>query len=307
MLLTGDGGDQWLAGSNYHSADLLRRFRLFQAVRRSRDDSRILGGLDRHASPLRMLLRFGAFPLLPIAMQRGVRRLWKGCQTEVPLWIGPALARRAGLMERRARTPMNGSAMPTVALREDIRGRMDFSWYSLIDRNVAQFGLEYRHPFLDRRVIEYCLGLPHEQLRRGDQTKFVLRQAMDGILPQSVRTRRTKARLGSPSYWQAMESLGGAAFLQSSQIAALGWVDGRQVAEMYRQTAAHYERNDEKYIQYLWPLWMICGIELWYRIVFSGEAATALWRTQDLRESRSKKDFRCETQKAEAYSSAKAS
>ena len=40
-----------------------------------------------------------------------------------------------------------------------------------------------RHPFLDRRLVEYVLAVPGEQLYRVDSTKSLLRHAMTGLLP----------------------------------------------------------------------------------------------------------------------------
>ena len=67
-------------------------------------------------------------------------------------------------------------------------------WY---DRSVARFGLEARHPFLDRRLAEFLLAIPGEQLYRGGRSKWLLRRAMDGILPGPVLERRDKTRFGS--------------------------------------------------------------------------------------------------------------
>ncbi len=53
-------------------------------------------------------------------------------------------------------------------------------------------GIEARYPFWDRRVVEFCLGLPaHEKLSRG-WSRLVLRRAMAGIVPDSVLQRRDK-------------------------------------------------------------------------------------------------------------------
>ena len=52
--------------------------------------------------------------------------------------------------------------------------------------------VEARVPFLDHRVVELALGLPEEHRISNGETKRVLRQAMKGLLPEPVRTRKDK-------------------------------------------------------------------------------------------------------------------
>jgi asparagine synthase (glutamine-hydrolysing) len=55
--------------------------------------------------------------------------------------------------------------------------------------HTSRHGIELRHPYRDRRVIELALGLPADQLYRPNRTKAVLRTAMVGLLPEIVRER----------------------------------------------------------------------------------------------------------------------
>ncbi|OFV95345.1 MAG: asparagine synthase (glutamine-hydrolyzing) [Acidobacteria bacterium RIFCSPLOWO2_12_FULL_54_10] len=270
VLLTGDGGDQLLNGSPYHNADLLRRLNLSGAIRQSYADSRIFADWGKAVSPHYILLRHGIWPLLPKSIKRLVERTVRG-RDGLPPWIAPQFARRIRLLERLAEPKMVGHRFRTIAQREVVLSQLDFPFYSHVDRYGSRFGIEYRHPFLDRKVIEYCLALPHEQLRRGDQTKFVLREAMKGFLPEKVRSRRTKALLGNHTFWNAIQGFGGGRFFDRLAIGALGWVDKIEVQKMYRHTAMLFDQNDERYTKFLWPLWMICGIELWFNSVFEGK------------------------------------
>ncbi|HKZ43509.1 MAG TPA: asparagine synthetase B family protein, partial [Anaerolineales bacterium] len=53
---------------------------------------------------------------------------------------------------------------------------------------AGRYGLELRHPFRDLRLLEFVLSIPAYQLIRNEQKKYILRNAMKGILPESVRT-----------------------------------------------------------------------------------------------------------------------
>ncbi len=60
------------------------------------------------------------------------------------------------------------------------------------DRNSMDNSIEARVPFLDYRIVEFLFSLPEELKIRGVTTKHILREAMKGILPEAVRTRKDK-------------------------------------------------------------------------------------------------------------------
>jgi asparagine synthase (glutamine-hydrolysing) len=66
----------------------------------------------------------------------------------------------------------------------------------LSDRMVAWLGVEGRYPFLDRRLVEYCLSLPSDQKLADGYTRIVARRAMEGIVPDAVRWRAGKGAPG---------------------------------------------------------------------------------------------------------------
>lgn len=65
------------------------------------------------------------------------------------------------------------------------------------DRVASALAIEPRDPFIDLRVIDFCLALPGRQLVREGWPKWILRQAMAGLLPDAVRWRRGKEHLGA--------------------------------------------------------------------------------------------------------------
>ena len=58
-------------------------------------------------------------------------------------------------------------------------------------------GVEPRFPFLDRRLVEVCVALPPGQRLRDGLTRSVLRRAMSDRLPDLLRRRAGKARIGN--------------------------------------------------------------------------------------------------------------
>lgn len=69
--------------------------------------------------------------------------------------------------------------------------------YSLemINRLASAFSVEVRFPFCDRRLIEFCLALPPEQKLHDGWNRFVMRQAMQGVLPEQIQWRGGKISL----------------------------------------------------------------------------------------------------------------
>ena len=66
------------------------------------------------------------------------------------------------------------------------------------DRSSMAFSIEARVPLLDHNVVEYGVSLPdHLKLHNG-WSKFAVREAMQGILPDSVRLRKTKLGFAVP-------------------------------------------------------------------------------------------------------------
>src|SRR4030095_16978007 len=66
-----------------------------------------------------------------------------------------------------------------------------------VDRASMAVSLEVRAPFLDRRVAEFAASLPSNYKLRGRKTKYILKKAVDEVLPPFV-TRRSKKGFGVP-------------------------------------------------------------------------------------------------------------
>ena len=66
-----------------------------------------------------------------------------------------------------------------------------------VDRASMAVSLEVRAPFLDPRVAEFAASLPSSYKLRGHKTKYILKKAVDELLPRFV-TRRSKKGFGVP-------------------------------------------------------------------------------------------------------------
>jgi len=66
------------------------------------------------------------------------------------------------------------------------------------DRNSMAFSIESRVPFLDHRVVEFLFSVPSEWKTHRGVTKRILRESMDGVLPEKVRSRPDKLGFVTP-------------------------------------------------------------------------------------------------------------
>jgi asparagine synthase (glutamine-hydrolysing) len=96
------------------------------------------------------------------------------------------------------------------------------------DRNSMAWGVEARLPFLDHRVVEFARSLPDDYLLRRGWTKVVLREALRGLVPESVLARPTKMGLPGPveGAKAAGSRLAGEAW---KRLVRGGWIDPRTV------------------------------------------------------------------------------
>ena len=70
------------------------------------------------------------------------------------------------------------------------------------DRMSMAHGVEARVPFADHRIVEYLYNLPWSYRYHNETEKSLLREAMGGYLPESIRTRKKSPypKTHSPQY-----------------------------------------------------------------------------------------------------------
>jgi len=68
---------------------------------------------------------------------------------------------------------------------------------------ATRYSIETRYPFLDHRLVEFCLSLPAEQKLSNGWSRAIQRKAMAGMVPDSILRRITKADL-SPNYYYGL-------------------------------------------------------------------------------------------------------
>ncbi|MDR4470742.1 MAG: hypothetical protein MRJ68_20995, partial [Nitrospira sp.] len=62
-----------------------------------------------------------------------------------------------------------------------------------------------------------------------------------------------------------------AAIFRSLSVASMGWADGDRIWTDYQSMVSLYSQGNEDYRFHVSPLWMILGVELWWRTMFLGQ------------------------------------
>jgi asparagine synthase (glutamine-hydrolysing) len=136
------------------------------------------------------------------------------------------------------------------------------------DQMSMATSLESRVPFLDHKLVEFTARMPDTMKLRGQTTKYVLREAMKGVLPEKILTR---SKMGFPvpiGVWfrGPFKSLIDEYVLSdralSRGIFAPDFV--RQIASLHQSGEDHAER-----------LWSLLNFEIWQRQFFDGEKSQA--------------------------------
>jgi asparagine synthase (glutamine-hydrolysing) len=185
VLLSGVGADHYLTGNLYFFADRLSSGHAIGAIRE----------LARWATLGRisfwpLLYESAVYPLLP----RSIRAQLPPAATSAPRWVMPSFARRfemarAGAIVRSLDAPAGHKYAGAVAHQLANFGNS-------CDRGLVTDVLQMRYPFLYRPLVEFALCLPPELRTRPFARKWILREAMRGVLPEIVRTRRGKGSNG---------------------------------------------------------------------------------------------------------------
>lgn len=186
VTIDGHGGDEALAGYSWH---------LLAAMR------------DAVMNPFRMADLISTFNKMDVVIN------W-----QIPSYVLEKLTRRSSnkLIARQKSSwlMVDPNLFYSRAMDEDmplLKGRdslfkqlyIDFHFTHLptnlrdFDRLSMAHGVEVRSPFMDWRLVCYTFSLPSKRKIADGYTKKILRDAMKGTLPNTIRTRTTK--LGFPN------------------------------------------------------------------------------------------------------------
>ncbi len=200
VLLDGQGGDEVFGGyakfRYAYMASLLRSGRLFRIAREvgamiKQGDSRyvlnIRNGYRYLPKSARRLLNLDS--TLQAAMKADWNRVVADNSSPATRWWRNAAGGRNG--------DGAGTAMQRIQIDDILVDTLPLL-LRMEDRSSMAFSIEARVPLLDHKLVEYGVSLPDHLKVRDGWSKYAVRQAVRGIIPERVRLRRSKLGFAAP-------------------------------------------------------------------------------------------------------------
>jgi len=251
VLLTGIGADQLSrAGERGALADRLRSGRIVSAWREARALARAYGGDGRRA----------AVDALWSALSPRVRRTARALSgREAPVWLVPRLARSR-------RPPWHDDARFETRMAAEI-------WRALtaptlvfalekLDAEAARLGIEPRHPYLDRRVVECVVAVrPEVFVHHGYRKQFVQRALGAGLPLRTIERGAEHLPVADPTRALRQETARIDAELFDRDARVFEYVDRTRARRMRDEYLAHGGRHGAR-------LWSFVLLEAWLRRTF---------------------------------------
>jgi asparagine synthase (glutamine-hydrolysing) len=127
------------------------------------------------------------------------------------------------------------------------------------DKLSSAASVEVRVPLLDNEIVDFMSRVPADLKLKGFQTKYLMRRAIEGILPDRVLHRR-KAGFGAPIRTWLRRDLKEMVddLLSSDVVEARGHFDPQRVRQMISDD--RQGRTDNSY-----RIWALLTLELWQR------------------------------------------
>ena len=239
LVLTGVGSDEILVSMPHSLLDSVRRFRWLKAACQARRLAR-----KRNEGIWSVVVDDALSQLFPILCRDGIHPYLHNGQSRwpslglftVPPWIRRCFAREAGLFRlgRERARQIHSLSRQTAYQRTLLTGAGDWNRQYL----AAPRGVMVSHPFRDPRIIRFVLGLPEEIRASVQETKPVLRAAVRGLLPESIRCRNMKRGFDEVN-GKALNrhQVGLERFIRTSAFSALPLIDVDAFCSALRQAA----------------------------------------------------------------------
>lgn len=214
VVLTGHGGDHWFDPSPYVLLDLIEDRRFLTAWRMAKS----FAGPGLRA-PAWLLVKAGVEPYRPSWLRR------PGAVRRAVAVTGAARA-EARLDERRTpgRLPRAFHRLRAQRHFEHCAGGYDAMSFEIFDRTAALGGVECRHPYFDRRLVEFGCRVPVTVHATPALNRRLQRGGLCDLLPPGIAARRTKARF-SEVWLRDIDRHLPEACWPDTHVVRNGWVD----------------------------------------------------------------------------------
>ena len=270
-IMGGLGQCCWFQDEPVASAAVIAHLQLLQFIRRhgfkvmlnGQGGDEILGGYNKFYWPFyKELVRTSPWRLpgeiagllrrSPPPLSEGWRRFQRSRSLPAaPGWLQPGFIPAPEHLFRRSRDQDVAACSRNLIREVGLPVLLQYE-----DRNAMANGVESRLPFMDHRLVEYCLNLPPEDKIRHGVRKYMLRQEMAGRLPRAVLHRYDKMGFPTPQVeWMEEHS---ALFLQ--QLKEITQHSGIFAESLIALASAALEKKERSFYP---VIWRVVGFGAW--------------------------------------------
>jgi len=263
VLLDGVDGDVTVSYYFIYLTELARKGRLLTLAREA-------VGLSRNfyleeVSPLSIMWRRGFKPLLPPVLASVRKTLGRGNQLPGGGYsiINADFAERTKLAKRvedvwRARRRIKTSQQYHCS---DLTHGVMVHALESTNKLSAAFALEHRHPYFDKRLIEFCLALPREQKICDGWTRIIVRRALADVLPDKIIRHGSK---WNPNEFFARRILS----LEKDSVERVIFDDGVEIEpyiDLLAIREAYHRHIGHPTVDDAYTIWKAATLALWLR------------------------------------------
>jgi asparagine synthase (glutamine-hydrolysing) len=284
VLLSGTWGDQVLFSSAY-LVDLFSRPAWRQMGRHLREYERWLGREEAVALRRRFYVDAGRrlMPRRLLGPLKKVRRRFTPPARAIG-WFSDAFLRRA---LRFADQPVlaDGAFHSAQARAIYLQARSKYHVHCMEWNNKigAMHGLDAALPFLDRDLIAFLMAVPGDAQNADGVPRGLLREAMRGVLPESIRTRSWKANFSGAVNRGLARDIASVtrALTLDALVVRFGYVDPSRLGREIDRRVDGLSRPD---CVDSWSLADLFGLEVWLQVFFGRQSPAARARHVPLKE-----------------------
>jgi len=141
----------------------------------------------------------------------------------------------------------------------DVNNYLPLDILTKVDRMSMAHSIETRVPLLDHKLVEFASTIPPEMNLRGGTTKYVLKRAMKGVLPERIINRPKRGFAIPLGYWFRGKLSG---FVRDLLLGESARRRGFFNAPYVEDLVAQHERGRNLDLQ----IWTLISFELWARV-----------------------------------------
>jgi asparagine synthase (glutamine-hydrolysing) len=155
-----------------------------------------------------------------------------------------------------------GSDYSTKMIAWEFKHRLPELLLMRVDKMTMATSVEARVPFLDHKLVEYSMNIPwHLKIKNGE-TKYILKKAVEGLLPDNIIHRKKIGFAGSGQNMLTPK------ILAYAKPYLLEYDDPYTNRAYISDLVYEYERTG---INYSMELWALINFKMWHKLWIAGE------------------------------------